>query len=870
MFMKRIYKISVYVVTLMLTLASLLSCRYDPLDSYSRVPPDRTGDSSEDKGGLGGAFASGFGTPESPYIIATAQHLANMPQGLSPEEMVYFRLSADIDMKDIPWVPLNNAEPYSLFVDFDGDGHVIRNLNCKGQNYSSFFGILCGECRNVGFLDAAISGSNASGIIAGYLGIRAPKSSNYVGSVKNCFVSGSVSGNPAGGIVGMSGTAYSPYSCQIDNCYSSARVSASGQGGGIVGNMLDGGIVTNVYATGRVSADRACGGIAGNLEGSSYLQNVVAWNSSVSGPKDNTGFVSGTKKVYDGACTYANTISELDNPDGKTDAELRAVVTGWGDPWAKDGSVANGYPAFNWLASRADVAEVCGHVKVEDPDAPITPEEINKGSGTESDPYILSTAGQLFNLKSVLKKGETVYVRLSADIDLRKQNWTPLNFEDPYDLGIHFDGGGHKILNFSCSGAKIYASFFGVLNGVCENVEFVDATVLGIAGNCGLLGGWTGTNAGIKALVSNVKANMTLTNEAAGEAQTGGLAGVAVNSEFKNCDITVNVTSDVVHNTQRASCGGIVGKSNAGVVISGCKVGGSVTNNKGKYTGGIIGWESGGDVSVTECVVTATVRGELERVGGIIGHFQGGALSGCEFSGNLSSASNLVGGIAGISGGVASIKSCTVSGEIEGVENCGGIIGKNENKLTVEDCIFSGKLKGFQRLGGIVGDLLSSSSVKNCFVSGAVDGWGCIGGIVGRACNGGWKAAGSDYYGNDIESCIVWLDNITATRPASDTNTKASSGAVVGFTATTNILKDCMRKSGMKLTAEFYSNIYDQENAGPSAPLVISEPSTSADYIIFPYHGKAASGSNASAVAQSLGWDASIWDFSKQIPSLKK
>ena len=452
---------------------------------------------------------------------------------------------------------------------------------------------------------------------------------------------------------------------------------------------------------------------------------------------------------------------------------------------------------------------------------------------------------------------------------MRKQNWTPLNCDEPYDLGIHFDGDGHKILNFACSGAKIYASFFGVLNGVCENVEFVDAKVLGIAGNCGLLGGWTGTNAGIKALVSNVKANVTLTNEAAGEAQTGGLAGVAANSEFRNCDITVNVISDVVHNTQRASCGGIVGKSNAGVVISGCKVDGSVINNKGKYTGGIIGWESGGEVSVTGCVVTATVRGELERVGGIIGHFQGGALSECEFSGNLSSASNQVGGIAGISGGVASIKSCMVSGEVEGVENCGGIIGKNENKLTVEDCLFSGKLKGLQRLGGMVGDLGSSSSVKHCFVSGSVDGWGCIGGVVGRACNGGWSAAGSDY-GNSIESCIVWLDNITATRPASDTNTKAGSGAVVGFTATKNVLKDCVRKSGMKLTAEFYSNIYDQENAGPSAPLVISEPSTSADYIIFPYHGKAASGSNASAVAQSLGWNASIWDFSNQIPSLKK
>lgn len=63
---------------------------------------------------------------------------ANMPQGLSPEEMVYFRLSADIDMKDIPWVPLNNADPYSLFVDFDGDGHDHQDSTQRTKLFELF------------------------------------------------------------------------------------------------------------------------------------------------------------------------------------------------------------------------------------------------------------------------------------------------------------------------------------------------------------------------------------------------------------------------------------------------------------------------------------------------------------------------------------------------------------------------------------------------------------------------------------------------------------------------------------------------------------------------------------------------------------
>ena len=494
-----------------------------------------------------------------------------------------------------------------------------------------------------------------------------------------------------------------------------------------------------------------------------------------------------------------------------------------------------------------------------------------EGSGTESDPYKLSTTRDLLAMKSVLVHGQMTYFKLMNDIDMSSiENWDPLNPDSPYDLGIVFDGGGHSLKNLKSKG-KHYSSFFGVLYGKCYNVKFVDAEIVSASNSgAGIIGGYIGTG-GKPAIVSEVEASGIITCNGKGQS-VGGLGGNAREATIENCTVNVTVSNPMGDGSNRTATGGIVGKTiDSAVKIKNCIVRGVVEITKGinnTYTGGIVGWQSAAGAEITGCEVYATVKSAGERVGGIVGHYQGGTLSGCKFYGKVNAATQYAGGIAGISGGVASIKSCMVSGEIEGVNNCGGIIGKNENKLTVEDCIFSGKLKGIQRLGGIVGDLFSSSSVKRCFVSGAVDGWGCIGGIVGRACNGGWKADGSDY-GNNIESCIVWLDNMTATRPASDTNTKASSGAVVGFTATKNVLKDCLRKNGMKLTAEFYSNVYDQENAGPSNPLVISESSVPADYIIFPYHGKAASGSNASAIAQGLGWDASIWDFSGSEPKLK-
>ena len=89
----------------------------------------------------------------------------------------------EIDMQGIKWTPLNDANGYHKWIDFDGRNHVVKNLTCESGTYRSFFGVLCGECRNVGFVDANISSSSTGiGIIAGYVGLAAG-AENYTGKI---------------------------------------------------------------------------------------------------------------------------------------------------------------------------------------------------------------------------------------------------------------------------------------------------------------------------------------------------------------------------------------------------------------------------------------------------------------------------------------------------------------------------------------------------------------------------------------------------------------------------------------------------------------------------------------------------------------
>lgn len=530
-----------------------------------------------------------------------------------------------------------------------------------------------------------------------------------------------------------------------------------------------------------------------------------------------------------------------------------------------------------------------------------------EGAGTESDPYRLSTTRDLLAMKPALVGGQMIYFKLMNDIDMSSiENWDPLNPDSPYDLGIDFDGGGHSLKNLT-SKEKHYSSFFGVLYGKCYNVKFVDAEIVSASNSgAGIIGGYIGTG-GKPAIVSEVEASGIITCNGKGQS-VGGLGGNAREATIENCTVNVTVSNpmgDGSNRNNRNMAGGIVGKTiGADVKIKNCVVRGIVEITEGTsctYTGGIVGWQGDAGAEITGCEVYATVKSAGERVGGIVGHYQGGTLSGCKFYGEVNAASRLAGGIAGITSSASIIENCLSSGKIVCKNNVGGIVGMNENTLTirccessstieinvngvdgvggvlglasngktviVEDCIFSGNMNvpTGQRVGGIVGDLGTGSSVRRCYVSGNITGWCGVGGIVGRAGGLVWNANGNGY-DNTIESCIAWFDTITATR--GDEN-GGSSGIIVGYTGTKNTLKNCWRKSTATLTAKYCSEVYDQEDAEATTPLVINAVPSMYTYI-YPYHGKAAEASaTASSLAQSLGWSTDVWDLSGSEPKLK-
>lgn len=463
------------------------------------------------------------------------------------------------------------------------------------------------------------------------------------------------------------------------------------------------------------------------------------------------------------------------------------------------------------------------------------------------------------------------------------------------------------------SGSGIIGGYIGTAGkpGYVSDVTVSGSVTNNAAGQP--VGGLCGTAR--EAEIENCKTSgLTVINNVKSES-VGGLCGIMRGATVRGCEADVKVVNNFGDGTPagRTAAGGVAGRTNteddktlidAINIISGCVVRGTVEITKGTsntYTGGIVGYEVKVGAQITDCVVYATVKSAGERVGGIVGHYQGGTLSGCKFYGEVNAATQFAGGIAGITSSSSVIENCLSSGKIVCRSNVGGIVGKNENSLTikccvssseiainvgsesgvggilgcaingkavnVEDCIFSGRVNvpTGQRVGGIVGDLGTGSSVRRCYVSGNITGWAGVGGIVGRAGGLVWNANGNGY-DNTIESCIAWFDTITATRGDED---GGSSGIIVGYTGTKNTLKNCWRKPTATLTAKYCSEVYDQEDADATTPLVVA-PVPSMYTYIYPYHGKAADASaTASSLAQSLGWSTDIWDFSGSEPKLK-
>ena len=244
----------------------------------------------------------------------------------------------------------------------------------------------------------------------------------------------------------------------------------------------------------------------------------------------------------------------------------------------------------------------------------------NAGSGTKEDPYNLYTAADLKAMKEQLVAKKVVYFSLQNDIDMSGiDNWEPLNWESPYELGIDFNGNGHTISNFYCEYPS-YPSFFGVLNGYCHDVTFANAKVYVADARSGILAGYCGlqdASKGIRGDCERVHIQGELDHTNSSKYGAGGFFGFMGTGSLHAC------SADVIINSKLNNVGGLAGYCGKVVEIVDCWTTGVINGNQ--RVGGIIGGTVGDDdpnipIRIANCYTTAKVHGSF-GIGGIGGYF---------------------------------------------------------------------------------------------------------------------------------------------------------------------------------------------------------------------------------------------------------
>ena len=254
-----------------------------------------------------------------------------------------------------------------------------------------------------------------------------------------------------------------------------------------------------------------------------------------------------------------------------------------------------------------------------------TPDHIT-GSGTETDPYQISTAAGLKWFRDKVNDAKTeeetkICAVLTEDIDLNNEPWTPIgNYTEGNKIYYEgtFDGGGHTISGLNVTDNFRYASLFGaVKGGTIKNL-----TVAG-----------------------NVSHNYNLT----------GLA----------CHV-----------------GGIVGGALDAATIENCSNNCSVTGGSGDYIGGIAG-SNIDNARIIDCYNVGTITGTINGTGGVT-WLNMGTISNCYNVGTIKTPynSDAVGEIVGRNHGT--VENCYYLAGTNlnavGQNNSNGNITKTESK----------------------------------------------------------------------------------------------------------------------------------------------------------------------------------------------
>lgn len=286
-------------------------------------------------------------------------------------------------------------------------------------------------------------------------------------------------------------------------------------------------------------------------------------------------------------------------------------------------------------------------------------EFLSGGSGTQDDPWLISTAADLKALADFINDDthpanaydadgcglgnfHGYYFKQTADIDLQGAAWNPIGYSDNAGACFsgHYDGDNHVICNAISSSLTdngyTFAGIFGfVWNGSVSNLHIENVTFSAAGdGNYAFAGGLVGavyaseiTNCSVSN--SKISSNTSYNNNNC----AGGLVGYSIGSTFSKCAANNNIV------TSTSYSGGFVGEQDddyEGVDASkfvDCYVAGSTVNvsapssNGFSMAGGFCGEVTNDVLDLTNCFVYDTaisVTADNNAVLNSVGTFAGG------------------------------------------------------------------------------------------------------------------------------------------------------------------------------------------------------------------------------------------------------
>jgi hypothetical protein len=331
------------------------------------------------------------------------------------------------------------------------------------------------------------------------------------------------------------------------------------------------------------------------------------------------------------------------------------------------------------------------------------------GSGTNGDPYLVSTLDNLFWITQNSSSWGSYFVQ-TADIDASSTSgwnsgsgFTPIGFSGTNFSGT-YDGGGYDITGLFINRSGTYwVGMFGTTeNATVKNLRLVNVNITGnlyVGGlvgnnyastidNCSTsgivsssayeVGGLVGlsNSSGLSATISNCYSSATVTGGTSG--MVGGLVGLSMQTIISNC-YTNGIVIDTVETWARA--GGLVGESDNSIITN-CYVAGNVISVN--YVGGFVGYNHA--TLISDSYSAATVHASSYS-GGFVGfNTDTSSISNCYSIAQVTTSGSNVGGFAGynlaVGSTIAQIENCYSNGTVSGSSNVGGLVGTNSGTVS--------------------------------------------------------------------------------------------------------------------------------------------------------------------------------------------